>query len=169
MDENNLNNENIEENVDEIVVEGNDTVKIANEAVATYAGIAVSEVSGVYGMAGGFAGLTEALSGKKSLTKGIKVDVGEKDAKIDVSIIVEYGARIPDVAFEIQTKVKKSVENMTGLKVVEVNVHVQGVHAITEKEVNKDNKKEEINNEDSNEEIIENEDNEKNEDNETEE
>lgn len=137
MDENNENNvidDNNEEKVDEIVVEGNDTIKIANEAVATYAGIAVSEVSGVYGMSGGFAGLTEALSGKKSLTKGIKVDVGEKDAKIDVSIIVEYGARIPDVAFEIQTKVKKSVENMTGLKVVEVNVHVQGVHAITEKE-----------------------------------
>ena len=134
MDENNLNSENIEENVDEITVEGNDTVKIANEAVATYAGIAVSEVSGVYGMSGGFAGLTEALSGKKSLTKGIKVDVGEKDAKIDVSIIVEYGARIHDVAFEIQTKDKKSVENMTGLKVLEVNVHVQGVHAITEKE-----------------------------------
>lgn len=145
MDENNENNNNIEENEDEIVVEGNDTVKIANDAVATYAGIAVSEVSGVYGMAGGFAGLTEALSGKKNLTKGIKVDVGEKDAKIDVSIIVEYGARIPDVAFEIQTKVKKSVENMTGLKVVEVNVHVQGVHAITEKESNKENQKEENN------------------------
>ena len=54
--------------------------------------------------------------------------------KIDVNIIVEYGARIPDVAFEIQTRVKKSVETMTGLKVLEVNVHVQGVHAITEKE-----------------------------------
>lgn len=118
---------------DEISVEGNDTVKIANEAVATYAGIAVSEVSGVYGMAGGFAGITEALSGKKNLAKGIKVDVGEKDAKIDVNIIVEYGARIPEVAFEIQSRVKKSVENMTGLKVLEVNVHVQGVHAVTEK------------------------------------
>jgi uncharacterized alkaline shock family protein YloU len=129
------NNNEIEENVEEIsVVEGNDTIKIANEAVATYAGIAVSEVPGVYGMAGGFAGITEALSGKKNLAKGIKVDVGEKNAKIDVSIIVEYGARIPEVAFEIQTRVKKSVENMTGLKVLEVNVHVQGVHAITEKE-----------------------------------
>lgn len=119
---------------EEISVEGNDTIKISNEAVATYAGIAVSEVSGVYGMAGGFAGLTEALSGKKNLAKGIKVDVGEKSAKIDVNIIVEYGARIPDVAFEIQTRVKKSVENMTGLKVLEVNVHVQGVHAITDKD-----------------------------------
>ncbi len=117
---------------EEISVEGNDTVKISNEAVATYAGIAVSEVSGVYGMAGGFAGITEALSGKKNLAKGIKVDVGEKEAKIDVNIIVEYGARIPEVAFEIQSRVKKSVENMTGLKVLEVNVHVQGVHAATD-------------------------------------
>lgn len=128
------NNDEIIENDNEISVEGNDTIKIANEAVATYAGIAVSEVSGVYGMAGGFAGITEALSGKKNLAKGIKVDVGEKSAKVDVNIIVEYGARIPDVAFEIQTRVKKSVENMTGLKVLEVNVHVQGVHAISDKE-----------------------------------
>lgn len=125
------NNEVIEV-TEEISVEGNDTVKIANEAVATYAGIAVSEVPGVYGMSGGFAGITEALSGKKNLAKGIKVDVGEKEAKIDVNIIVEYGARIPEVAFEIQSRVKKSVENMTGLKVLEVNVHVQGVHAVTE-------------------------------------
>ena len=76
------NNDEIIETTDEISVEGNDTIKIANEAVATYAGIAVSEVSGVYGMAGGFAGITEALSGKKNLAKGIKVDVGEKSAKI---------------------------------------------------------------------------------------
>lgn len=138
MEENNVDNELIEKS-EEISVEGNNTIKIANEAVATYAGIAVSEVSGVYGMAGGFAGITEALSGKKNLAKGIKVDVGEKSAKIDVNIIVEYGARIPDVAFEIQTRVKKSVENMTGLKVLEVNVHVQGVHAITEKENNETN------------------------------
>ena len=65
------NNEVIEVN-DEISVEGNDTVKIANEAVATYAGIAISEVQGVYGMSGGFAGITEAISGKKNFSKGIK-------------------------------------------------------------------------------------------------
>ena len=122
-------NKDVEENLEEISIEGNDTIKISNETVATYAGIAVSEVPGVYGMAGGFAaGITESLSGKKNLAKGIKVDVEEKNAKIDVSIIVEYGARIPEVAYEIQTRVKKSVENMTGLKVLEVNVHVQGVN-----------------------------------------
>ncbi len=132
MEENNENE--LIETVEEITTEGNNSIKISNEAVATYAGIAVSEVTGVYGMAGGFAGITEALSGKKNLAKGIKVDVDEKSAKIDVNIIVEYGARIPDVAFEIQNGVKKSVENMTGLKVQEVNVHVQGVHAVTDKE-----------------------------------
>lgn len=147
------NNNELIENEEEISVEGNDTIKISNEAVATYAGIAVSEVPGVYGMAGTFAGITEALSGKKNLTRGIKVDVGEKDAKIDVNIIVEYGARIPEVAFEIQTRVKKSVENMTGLKVLEVNVHVQGVHAITEKDKEQENEeKDEDNNQETNEE-----------------
>lgn len=140
MEENNE----VEEKLEEISVEGNDTIKISNETVATYAGIAVSEVPGVYGMAGGFAaGITESLSGKKNLAKGIKVDVEEKNAKIDVSIIVEYGARIPEVAFEIQTRVKKSVENMTGLKVLEVNVHVQGVHAVSQEQEEAENEAEE--------------------------
>ena len=93
------------------------------------------EVKGVYSMAGGFAGgISEVLSGKKNLAKGIKVEVGEKETKIDVNIIVEYGARIPDIAFEIQNRVKKSVETMTGLKVLEVNVHVQGVKTENDKE-----------------------------------
>ena len=109
-------------------------IKISNDTIATYAGIAVSEVNGVYGMAGTFAGITEAISGKKNFAKGIKVDVEEQKLKIYVNIIVEYGARIPDVAFDIQTRVKKSVEAMTGLKVLEVNVNVQGVHAINEKD-----------------------------------
>ena len=105
------------------------TIKIADDVVAVIAGVAVSEVQGVASMAGGFAGgITEVLSGKKNLSKGIKVEVGEKETKIDVNIIVDYGTRIPDVAFEIQNRVKKAVENMTGLKVVEVNVHVQGVN-----------------------------------------
>ena len=129
MEENNL--ENNEEEVLEITEnneEGNDGIKIANDVIAVIAGVAISEVPGVARMSGGFAGgITEVLSGKKNLSKGIKVDADEKDVKIDVYIIVEYGSRIPDVAFEIQNRVKKSVENMTGLKVSEVNVHVQGV------------------------------------------
>lgn len=122
--------ENEEMEVKEVSVETGDNngIKISDDVVAVIAGVAVSEVSGVAGMAGGFAGgISEVLSGKKNLSKGIKVDVGEKETKIDVNIIVEYGTRIPDVAFEIQNRVKKAVEAMTGLKVLEVNVHVQGV------------------------------------------
>ena len=115
-------------NPDEISL-GANNIKIADDVVAVIAGKAVSEIQGVANMAGGFAGgISEVLSGKKNLAKGIKVDVGEKETKIDVNIIVEYGTRIPDVAYEIQTKVKKAVETMTGLKVLEVNVHVQGVN-----------------------------------------
>lgn len=128
--------ENEEVEVKEVSVETGDNngIKISDDVVAVIAGVAVSEVPGVAGMAGGFAGgISEVLSGKKNLSKGIKVDVGEKETKIDVNIIVEYGTRIPDVAFEIQNRVKKAVEAMTGLKVLEVNVHVQGVS--TEKSV----------------------------------
>ena len=127
--------ENKEENVQNVengeisLPSDSNEIKIADDVVATIAGIAVAEVPGVAEMAGGFAGgITEVLSGKKNLAKGIKVEVGEKDTKIDVNIIVEYGVRIPDVAFEIQNRVKKAVETMTGLTVVEVNVHVQGVN-----------------------------------------
>ena len=123
--------EEVNEIKEEVLVQGQDNneIKIADDVVAVIAGVAVSEVSGVFGMAGGFAGgITEVLSGKKNLSKGIKVEVGEKETKIDVNIIVEYGTRIPDIAFEIQNRVKKAVETMTGLKVIEVNVHVQGVN-----------------------------------------
>jgi len=116
------------ENGEEITLEGNN-IKISDDVVAVIAGMAVSEVSGVYEMAGGFAGgISEVLSGKKNVAKGIKVEVTDKETKLDVNIIVEYGTRIPDVAFDIQNKVKKAVETMTGLKVTEVNVHVQGVN-----------------------------------------
>ena len=108
-------------------IEGNG-IKIADDVVATIAGKAASEVTGVYAMSGGFAGGISEVFGKKSYTKGIKVDNLEKELKIDVNIIVEYGARIPDVAYEIQNRVKKAIENMTGLNVAEVNVHVQGVN-----------------------------------------
>ncbi len=135
--------ENIEKG--EISLKEDDTneVKIADEVVAIIAGVAVSEVPGVYEMAGGFAGgISEVLSGKKNLAKGIKVEVEGKETKVDVNIIVEYGVRIPDVAFEIQNRVKKAVETMTGLKVSEVNVHVQGVNTETKEETEEQEKEE---------------------------
>ena len=124
--ENLIENENTEE------IAENEGIEISSDVIAVIAGVAVSEVQGVSGMAGSFAGgITEVLSGKKNLAKGIKVEKEEENVKIDVNIIVEYGSRIPDVAFEIQNRVKKAVENMTGLVVEEVNVHVQGVNTDT--------------------------------------
>lgn len=132
MEENN--NVEVKENVQEEINKENEGIKISNDVVAVIAGVAVSEVRGVASMQGGFAGgIGEVLSGKKNLAKGIKVDNEDGKVKIDVNIIVEYGTRIPDVAFEIQNRVKKSIESMTGLKVTEVNVHVQGVNIETEK------------------------------------
>ena len=121
------------ENEEEVVLnEGENNIEISDDVVAVIAGMAASEVSGVAEMAGGFAGgISAVLSGKKNLAKGIKVEIlDNKETRIDVNIIVEYGARIPDIAFEIQKRVKKSVENMTGLNVLEVNVHVQGVSTV---------------------------------------
>ena len=141
------NKDTIEKNeIVEISEANNEQIKIADDVVSIIAGKAVSEISGVAGMAGGFAGgISEVFSGKKNLSKGIKVDVGEKEVKIDVNIIVEYGARIPDVAFEIQNRVKKAVETMTGLNVTSVNVHVQGVNIPEEKKVEKEETQDEEN------------------------
>ena len=144
MEENEMKQENIEE-----IKEENSGIKISNEVVAVIAGVAVSEVRGVASMQGGFAGgIGEVLSGKKNLAKGIKVETEDEKVKIDVNIIVEYGTRIPDIAFEIQNRVKKSIENMTGLKVTEVNVHVQGVNIEPEKKQeevqNKEKDKQEV-------------------------
>ena len=133
-EENKVNEDNKGEVVEleEEIKSENDGIQISNDVVAVIAGVAVSEVEGVAGMAGGFAGgISEVFSGKKNLAKGIKADIEDGKAKLDVNIIVEYGSRIPDVAFEIQNRVKKAVENMTGLVVEEVNVHVQGVNTDT--------------------------------------
>lgn len=102
-------------------------IKIADEVVAIVASLAATEVKGVAGMSGGVsAGIVEML-GRKNLSKGVKVEVGEKEAAVDVFVIVEFGASIPDVAQQIQKKVKDAIETMTGLKAVEINIHVQGV------------------------------------------
>ena len=133
-EENKVNDDNKGEVVelDEEIKSENDGIQISSDVIAVIAGVAVSEVQGVAGMAGGFAGgISEVFSGKKNLAKGIKADIEDGKAKLDVNIIVEYGSRIPDVAFEIQNRVKKAVENMTGLNVEEVNVHVQGVNTDT--------------------------------------
>lgn len=103
------------------------TVRIASDVVATIASLAAADVAGVAGMSGGVAGGIAEMLGRKNLTKGVKVDVNEKETQIEVFIIVQYGVAIADVARQVQQNVKNTVESMTGLSCAYVNIHVQGI------------------------------------------
>ncbi|MDF2503326.1 MULTISPECIES: Asp23/Gls24 family envelope stress response protein [Clostridium] len=103
-------------------------VKISDEVVEVIAGLAASEIKGVIGMSASLVGgISQMLSGKKNLSKGVKVNLGEDNASIDLYLAVQYGIRIPDVASSVQKNVKKAVESMTGLNVSGVNVYIQNV------------------------------------------
>lgn len=104
------------------------SINISNDVVSTVASLAASSVSGVSGMVSSISGGFAELLGKKNMSKGVKVSVTDKKATLDLAIIVEYGTKIPDVAWEIQEKVKSEVEAMTGLTVAAVNVSVEGVN-----------------------------------------
>ena len=133
--------------IDEVTVkEDGGKVNISDDVVGAIAGIATSEIEGVYGMVGGVAsGIAEKFGAKKSPLKGVKVDVKPEGAAIDLYIIVEFGVRIPELAWSVQENVKNSVETMTGISVARVNVHIDGVHfKEAEKPAKKQKKQEEI-------------------------
>ena len=99
----------------------------ADEVVATIASLAVTDVEGVSALNGGMVeGISEML-GKKVLTKGVKVEVGQEEAAVDISVNILYGYKIREVCEKIQSAVKSAIETMTGLRVVEINVFVQSV------------------------------------------
>lgn len=102
-------------------------VKIADDVVAVIAAIAADETEGVASMSGGIVeGFARRVSGK-NVHKGVHVEVGEVEAAIDLRVIVYYGQKIDEVCKRLQYNVKDAVETMTGLKVLEVNVKVEGV------------------------------------------
>lgn len=106
---------------------------IADTVVAKIAGIATREVSGVYALGGGAAravgALRERIPGSSTNhSQGISVEVGERQAAIDVQLVAEYGVSIADLASGIRRNVIASIERMTGLEVTEVNIEVQDVH-----------------------------------------
>jgi len=102
-------------------------IEIAEEAIAVIAGAAIRNMEGMSKTVTGFVdGITEAL-GKKNLGKGIKVEINEQEVRIEVGIIIKYGAKIPEVGAKIQEKITKDVEEMTGYKVKGVKVRVQSV------------------------------------------
>lgn len=103
------------------------SIRVADDVVGIIAGLAATEVPGVAGMSGGIGGGIAEMLGRKNLSKGVRVEVGEREAAVDLYVIVEFGVPIPSVASNIQNNVKQAIEGMTGLNVVEVNIHIQGV------------------------------------------
>ncbi len=103
------------------------SVRVNDEVIAGIAGIAALKVDGVVGLSGGITdGIAKLLTGGQ-VTKGVKVETGKEESAVDISIIIRYGIRISDVCFRVQEAVKNAVSEMTGLRVVEVNVFVEGV------------------------------------------
>ena len=102
-------------------------VKIADEVVAIIAGLAATEVDGVSSMAGNITNELVSKLGMKNLSKGIRVEVEDGVAQVDVALNIAYGYAIPDVSGKVQEKVKTAIENMTGLEVSGVNVRIASV------------------------------------------
>lgn len=102
-------------------------VQIADEVLSIVASLAAQKVEGVAGMNGNFAdGLSEFL-GSKNVSKGVRITVEGHVVSAEVFVNIEYGGCIPEIALEIQEKVREAIENMTGYEVKIVDVHVQGV------------------------------------------
>ncbi len=121
----------VEEKVLNTNIDKDGNIAISNDVIATIAAIAAKSIDGVCGMVNSLTGGFAELLGKKNPSKGVKVTVNDRDVKIDMFVVVEYGVKIPDVAWEIQGKTKSEVEAMTGLNVTAVNVNVEGVNTVT--------------------------------------
>ncbi len=103
-------------------------VQIADDVVAMIAGLAAREVEGVSAMNGNAAGELMSKVGVKNMSKGVKVDILEKNVSVELAVTIEYGYNIPAVSQKIQAKVKSAIENMTGLTVTDVNIRIAGVN-----------------------------------------
>lgn len=105
---------------------------IADSVVTKVAGLSAAEVPGVHELGGGAARAVGAVTQKVGLTdsrsQGVSVEVGEKEAAVDLTLVIEYGESIPQVAEEVRQQVIKRVEGITGLKVVEVNISVNDLY-----------------------------------------
>lgn len=99
-------------------------ITYANEVVAIIAGLAANEVEGIAGMCSVSGNI---LSKNRNVTKGVKVEIGTEEVAVDLYVIVEYGTPIQRASLDAQENVRKAIESMTGLHVVRVDVHVQGV------------------------------------------
>lgn len=108
-------------------------VQITDEVVAIIAGLAATEVKGVRSLAGNITYELVSKLGMKSLSKGVKVKVDNHKVLVYLALNLEYGFSIPKISKAVQEKVKTTLENMTGLEVVEVNVRIAGVNIENQK------------------------------------
>ena len=118
----------------DVSLQNGGTITYASEVIAIIAGAAASEVDGVAGMVNG-GGIGDIISKSRNITRGIRVELGTQETSVDVYTVVEYGRPVHKVASDIQESVRKAIENMTGLHVVKVDVHVMGISFEKEKDV----------------------------------
>lgn len=102
-------------------------VQIADDVVAMIASLAATEVDGVTAMAGNITNELMSKVGMKNLTKGVKVDILNGDVRVDLAVTMEYGYNIPATCQKVQTKVKSTIENMTGLTCTDVNIRIAAI------------------------------------------
>jgi uncharacterized alkaline shock family protein YloU len=106
-------------------------VQIADDVVVLIAALAATEVRGVYALAGNVTNAMMSKTGRKNLSKGVKVDVSEGNVTVEMELVLDYGFNIPATCKKVQVKVKTAIENMTGLNCTDVNVRIDGVRMLT--------------------------------------
>ena len=114
-------------------LEGIGEVQIADEVVSIIAGLAATEVEGVASMAGNITNELVSKLGMKNLSKGVKIEIIDGVVTVDLTLNVEYGRNILETSKKVQEKVKSAIENMTGLEVADVNIHIASVDMDSEK------------------------------------
>lgn len=108
--------------------DGSVDVRITEEVIAIIAGLAATEVEGVHSMAGGITNEIVARLGKKNLAAGVHVQCTDTTVAVQLALVTEMGAVIPEVSEKVQERVKNAIENMTGLKVTAVDIRIANVN-----------------------------------------
>ena len=114
-------------------IEGIGEVQIADEVVTIIAGLAATAVDGVASMEGNITNELVSKLGMKNLSKGVKVEIVDSVVSVDLTLNIEYGMNILETSKKVQEKVKAAIENMTGLEVADVNIHIASVYMENEK------------------------------------
>ena len=100
---------------------------VTEEVVGIISGVAATETPGVAGLAGDLVGNLNEMLGRRGFGRGVRTELRDGEARIDLFLVVEYGEQIPVVARQAQDNVRLAVERLTGIRVAAVNIHVQGV------------------------------------------